>query len=161
MNIKLVEVPKLVISILICLIAGFLGSLATIQSIPTWYASLVKPAWTPPNWLFAPVWTTLYILMGVAVFLVWREGFYEKEVKIALGIFGLQLILNILWSVVFFAFKSILGALIIIAPFWIMILLTIIVFYRISKPAAIILIPYITWVTIAAALNYTVYILNV
>ncbi len=161
MNIKFGEIPKLAVSVLICLIAGFLGSLATTPSIPTWYASLTKPAWTPPNWLFGPIWTILYILLGVAAFIVWREGFQRKEVKIALGIFSLQLILNILWSVVFFAFRSILGAFIIILIFWIMILITIITFYRVSKPAAIILIPYITWVTIAAALNYTVYILNI
>ncbi|BDH79946.1 MAG TPA: tryptophan-rich sensory protein [Methanothermobacter sp.] len=155
------EIPKLAVSVFICLIAGFLGSIATISSINTWYASLTKPPWTPPNWLFGPIWTTLYILMGIAAFLVWREGFQKKEVKIALGIFSLQLILNILWSVVFFALKSTLGAFIIIIILWTTILLTMITFYRVSKPAAAILIPYITWVTIATALNYTIYTLNI
>jgi len=160
MNIRVAEIPRLVVSILACLMAGFIGSLATISSIPTWYAKLTKPAWTPPSWLFAPIWTTLYILMGIAAFLVWREGFQKKEVKVALGVFGLQLILNVLWSVVFFAFKSTLAAFIIILLLWITILVTIIRFYSISKPAAILLTPYIIWVTIASALNYTVHILN-
>lgn len=83
MNIRVAEIPRLVVSILACLMAGFIGSLATISSIPTWYAQLTKPAWTPPSWLFAPIWTTLYILMGIAAFLVWREGFQKKEVKMA------------------------------------------------------------------------------
>ncbi len=160
-NIKAAEILKLVASVLICLIAGFVGSAATMPSITTWYASLIKPAWTPPNWLFGPVWTTLYILMGIAAFLVWREGLRRKEVKIALGIFGVQLILNVLWSIVFFAFKSTLGGFIIIVMLWVTILITIIAFYRISKPAGIILIPYIAWVSIASALNYTVYLLNI
>ena len=160
-NIKAAEIPKLAASVLICLIASFVGSAATMPSITTWYASLIKPAWTPPNWLFGPVWTTLYILMGIAAFLVWREGLGRKEVKIALGIFGVQLILNVLWSIVFFAFKSTLGAFIIIVVLWITILITIIAFYRISKPTGIILIPYIAWVSIASALNYAVYLLNI
>lgn len=154
------EIPKLIISILIPLIAGFIGSIATMSSIPTWYASLAKPAWAPPNWVFGPVWTTLYILMGIALFLVWRKGLERQDVKVAISIFGVQLVLNVLWSIIFFGFQSILGGLIEIVFLWIAILATIIVFYRISKAAGILLIPYIIWVTIALYLNYTLYLLN-
>ncbi|OEC86866.1 MULTISPECIES: TspO/MBR family protein [Methanobacterium] len=155
------EILKLVVSILIPLIAGFIGSIATFSSIPTWYASLVKPAWAPPNWVFAPVWTTLFILMGIALFLVWRQGLWRKDVKIAVSIFAVQLVLNVLWSIIFFGLQSLLGGLIEIVFLWIAILATIITFYRISKPAGILLLPYIIWVTIASYLTYTVYILNI
>jgi benzodiazapine receptor len=154
------EIPKLIISILIPLIAGFIGSIATASSIPTWYTFLAKPAWTPPSWLFGPVWTTLYILMGIALFLVWRKGLERHDVKIAISIFGIQLFLNVMWSVIFFGFQSILGGLIEIIFLWIAILVNIIAFYRISKAAGIVLLPYIVWVSIAAYLNYTVYLLN-
>lgn len=155
------EIPKLIVSILIPLIASSIGSIATASSIPTWYASLVKPEWTPPNWVFGPVWTTLYILMGIALFLVWRKGLWRGDVKIAILIFGVQLFLNILWSVIFFGFQSILGGLIEIVFLWIAILATIIAFYRISKAAGLLLLPYIIWVTIALYLNYTLYLLNI
>ena len=155
------DILKLVVSILIPLIAGFIGSIATFSSIPTWYASLVKPAWAPPNWVFSPVWTTLFILMGIALFLVWRQGPWRRDVKIAVIIFAVQLVLNVLWSVIFFGLQSLLGGLIEIVFLWIAILATIIAFYRISKPAGILLLPYIIWVTIASYLTYTVYLLNI
>ncbi|NMC35954.1 tryptophan-rich sensory protein, partial [Candidatus Beckwithbacteria bacterium] len=91
-----VQIPKLIISILIPLIAGFIGSVFTSPAIPTWYASLARPSFNPPNGVFAPVWTTLFILMGMALYLVWQQGFGKKEVKKALTIFGVQLVLNIL-----------------------------------------------------------------
>jgi benzodiazapine receptor len=130
---------KLVISILIPLIAGFIGSIATLSSIPTWYATLVKPVWAPPNWVFGPVWTTLYILMGIALFLVWHEGLERHDVKIAISVFGVQLFLNILWSVIFFGFQSILGGLIVIIILWVAILANIILFFRIFKASGILL----------------------
>jgi benzodiazapine receptor len=151
---------KLVISILIPLIAGFIGSIATLSSIPTWYATLVKPVWAPPNWVFGPVWTTLYILMGIALFLVWHEGLERHDVKIAISVFGVQLFLNILWSVIFFGFQSILGGLIVIIILWVAILVNIILFFRIFKESGILLLPYIIWVSIALYLNYVLYILN-
>jgi len=159
-HLKKSGIIKLVIAILIPLIAGFIGSIATLSSIPTWYAALVKPAWAPPNWVFGPVWTTLYILMGIALFLVWHEGFKRRDVKIAVSIFGVQLFLNILWSVIFFGFQSILGGLVVIIILWVAILVNIILFYRIVKAAGILLLPYIIWVSIALYLNYTVYLLN-
>ncbi|MCZ3366680.1 MULTISPECIES: TspO/MBR family protein [Methanobacterium] len=160
-SLKKSEILKLVVSILIPLIAGFIGSIATMSSIPTWYASIIKPDWAPPNWVFGPVWTTLFILMGIALFLVWRKGLWRRDVKIAVIIFAVQLVLNVLWSVIFFGLQSLLGGLIEIVFLWIAILATIIAFYRISKPAGILLLPYIIWVTIASYLTYTVYLLNI
>ncbi len=160
MNFKIKEIPRLIISILIVFIAGGIGTVATLSQITTWYATLVKPTWAPPNWLFGPVWTTLYVLIGVALFLVWREGINRKDVKIAILIFAVQLILNVLWSVIFFGFHSLLGGFITIILLWIAILANIIVFYRVSKPAGLLLVPYIIWVSIASYLNYSVYVLN-
>ena len=160
-TLKKSEILKLVVSILIPLIAGFIGSIATFSSIPTWYTTLTKPTWAPPNWVFGPVWTTLFILMGIALFLVWRQGLWRRDVKIAIIIFAVQLVLNVLWSVIFFGLQSLTGGLIEIVFLWIAILATIIAFYRISKVAGILLLPYLTWVTIASYLTYTVYLLNV
>jgi len=151
---------KLALSILACLVAGFIGSAATMPSIPTWYASLQKPAFNPPNWIFAPVWTTLFIMMGVAAFLVWDKGLENKKVRISLAIFGLQLLLNVLWSMLFFGLQSPLYAFIDILVLWASILATMIYFYRISAAAAYLLIPYILWVSFASALNLSIVILN-
>lgn len=158
---NLTEIPKLVVALLIPLAVGFLGAMATTPQIQTWYAALVKPLWAPPNWVFAPIWTTLFILMGLAFYLVWRQGLGRKDVRFAILIFGVQLVLNLLWSVVFFSFHSILGAFIVILILWIAILANVIAFYVISKPAGILLVPYIVWVSIASYLNYTVYLLNI
>ncbi len=157
---KATDYLKLALSILINLLAGFIGSIFTNPQIPTWYASLKKPSFSPPNWLFGPVWTALFILMGVSLFLVWRKGLNQPSVKIALTIFGAQLLLNILWSFLFFAQRSPLAGFIEIILLWILILITIIVFYPISKPAALLLIPYVLWVSFAAILNFSVWRLN-
>ncbi len=154
------EIPQLVVSLIIVFVAGGIGTIFTLSQIPTWYAALVKPSWAPPNWVFGPVWTTLYVLIGIALFLVWREGINRKDVKIALSIFAVQLILNVLWSVIFFGYNSLFGGLITVIILWIAILANIIAFYRVSKPAGLLLIPYIIWVSIASYLNYSVYILN-
>jgi tryptophan-rich sensory protein len=160
MNFKLKEIPTLLVSIIIVFITGALGSVATASEIPFWYATLAKPAWAPPNWLFGPVWTILYVLIGIALFLVWRRGLAEEGVKMALVVFAVQLGLNLLWSLVFFGLQSILGGLVIILLLWIAILTNIILFYRISKWAGLILIPYLVWVSIASYLNYSIYLLN-
>jgi len=157
---NMVKTIKLSVSVLACLIAGFVGSVATMPSIPTWYASLQKPAFNPPNWIFGPVWTTLFIMMGVAAFLVWDKGLENKKVKISLAIFGLQLLLNVLWSILFFGLQSPLYAFIDIIMLWASILATIIYFYRISAAAAYLLIPYILWVSFASILNLSIVILN-
>ncbi len=157
---KSIAVIKLVVSIVICQLAGLIGSLFTTPSIPTWYATLQKPSFTPPNWLFAPVWTTLFVLMGISAFLVWRKGLNDKQVRISLSIFGAQLILNILWSIMFFGLKSPLVGFIEISILWLAILFTILKFFKISKTAGILLIPYILWVSFAAILNISIMILN-
>ena len=102
----MIKIYKLVISIGVSLLAGVVGSIFTVSAIQNWYATLQKPAFSPPNWVFGPAWTTLYVLMGIAVFLVWREGFERKDVKNALAIFSFQLLLNVFWSVIFFGFKN-------------------------------------------------------
>ncbi|MGO9387601.1 MAG: TspO/MBR family protein [Methanobacterium sp.] len=154
------EIPKLLISIIIVFLAGAVGTVSTLPQITSWYAALTKPSWTPPNWAFGPIWSTLYILMGIALFLVWREGLNRKNVRIAVLIFAAQLIINVLWSLIFFGTHNIFGGLILIIILIAAILVNIIVFYRISKPAGLILIPYLVWVCIAGYLNYSVYILN-
>ena len=159
-KIKAIDILKLVLSIIICLGAGFIGSIFTTPAIPTWYATLKRPPFAPPNWLFAPVWTTLFVLMGISAFLVWRRGLNDPQVKIALGIFIVQLILNALWSVMFFGLRSPLAGLIDIAILWIAILLTILNFFKISTAAGLLLIPYILWVSFAAVLNFSIWRLN-
>jgi len=153
-----IDYRKLAISMVICLLAGAIGSIFTMPAIAGWYSTLSKPAWTPPNWAFGPVWTTLYILMGISLYLIWNTR--VRGVKTAMGIFAAQLVLNVLWSFLFFGLQSPLLGMIGIVALWIAILATIIVFYRISRPAAYLLLPYIVWVTIASALNYSVLVLN-
>lgn len=149
---------KLIISILVCQMAGVIGSIFTGPSIPIWYAGLQKPAFAPPNWVFAPVWITLFTLMGVSLYLVWEK---RKNIKVPLILFGIQLILNIVWSLLFFGLQSPFYALIEIIILWIAILLTILSFYKISKRAGILLLPYISWVSLAAILNYYIWLLNI
>ena len=157
---------KLVIAIVISQLAGVVGSVFTVSSIPTWYAALQKPSFNPPNWIFGPAWTTLYLLMGVAAFLIWSsyakatDGQSRKRIKIALGIFGCQLILNALWSIIFFGLHSPLWAFVEIIFLWLAIFATIIAFYKISRPAAYLLLPYILWVSFASILNFSILILN-
>jgi len=158
--VKINYLGKLAISVLICLLAGFLGSIFTTPSIPTWYASLAKPSFNPPNWLFAPVWTMLFILMGISAFLVWQKGLKKKGVKKALGFFLAQLIFNVLWSFFFFKFHSPFLALLDIIILWFLILLTIFKFFKINNTAGLLLIPYLLWVSFASILNYFVYKLN-
>lgn len=157
---KLNEIPRLVITLIIVFIVGGIGSAATYPQIPLWYVNVIKPSWAPPGWLFGVVWTILYILIGTSLFMVWRKGLETKEAKIAIVVFAAQLGLNLLWSLVFFGLHSILGGLVIIILMWLAIIANIIVFYRISKWAGLILLPYIIWVTIATYLNYSIYILN-
>jgi len=151
---------KLAISILICQCAGIVGSFFTTRSIPTWYAFINKPTFTPPNWVFAPAWISLFTLMGIAAFLLWRKGLHTPGVKMALSIFFLQLTLNSLWSIVFFGCRSILGGLVVIVLLWLAILWMIKNFFAISKSAAALLIPYIAWVSFALVLNVAFLTLN-
>lgn len=144
----------------ICLSIGFLSSFATQSSITDWYVTLNKPSFNPPNWVFGPVWTVLYILMGIAAGVVWGKGFHHIWVKTALYHFGFQLLLNASWSIVFFGLKSPLAALIIITALLIMILLTMKWFNIVSKKAAMLLVPYLLWVAFATVLNFKIWQLN-
>ncbi len=157
---KIKNIVKLIVSIVICQLAGVIGSLFTIPSISIWYSTIQKPSFTPPNWLFAPVWITLFTLMGISLYLVWNKGLKNKEEKLSLFIFFVQLVLNSFWSILFFGLKSPFFAFIEIIILWIAIAVTIFKFYKISKYAGLILIPYIVWVSIALTLNYYVWMLN-
>lgn len=154
------DVLRLFISLAACFSAGFIGSIFTGDSVHNWYTFLLKPSFTPPSWLFAPVWFLLYILMGISAFLIWRKGVRDFQVKEGMIIFIIQLFLNILWSYAFFGLKSPLYGLIVIVPLWTAILLTIINFYRVSKTASFLLIPYIIWISYATALNFSIYLMN-
>lgn len=154
------EIVKLATSVIICIIPGFVGAMINAKAIPTWYAFIDRPSFAPPDWLFAPVWTALYVMMGIALFLVWRKGTGQPGVKAALMAFAAQLVLNGIWTPVFFGFRSLLGGLVVIVLMWIAILITIIRFFPISRTAGILLIPYLAWVSFAAALNAGFYSLN-
>lgn len=160
MNNRSRDLSLLTFFVIGCLLVGGISGFFTTGAVDTWYPSLVKPDWNPPSWLFGPVWTILYALMGVAAFLIYREGLEKKEVKIALGIFSVQLGLNFLWSILFFNYKNLFASFVEIVVLWVAILATIISFYRISRPAALIMIPYLLWVSFATILNYTILVLN-
>ena len=155
-----IDIVKLIVSIVVCEGAGGIGAIFTTPAIPTWYARLKKPTFTPPNSAFGPVWITLYLLMGIAVFLVWREGLSQEGVKTAFILFWVQLLLNVLWSVIFFGSRSLFGGMVVILLLWAAILANIILFFGVSPIAGGLLIPYIIWVSIAANLNAQVWKLN-
>lgn len=162
---KINNLFKLIVAIGVCEMAGIVGSFFTVSAIPEWYTGLAKSSLNPPGWVFGPVWTTLYALMGIAAFLVWSSYSKamedkKKQIKIALGVFGIQLFLNALWSIIFFGLHSPGGAFIEIIFLWLAILATIIAFAKISKPAAWLLVPYILWVSFAIYLNYSIVTLN-
>ena len=148
------------IGILVCLLIGFLSSIATQSSVNDWYTTLNKPSFTPPNELFAPVWTALYIMMGISAGMVWSKGYHHIWVKTALYHFVFQLLFNALWSIVFFGLKNPLLGLVVILILLTLIILTIKWFRIISRPAAYLLVPYMLWVGFAAVLNYRIWALN-
>jgi len=150
---------KLLVSIMLPLSIGGIAGLFTAQAIPEWYATLKQPSFNPPNWVFGPVWTTLYILMGISLFLVWRMEPGKLRNK-AILVFLLQLLLNFAWSFLFFYFKTIGFALIDILALWVMILVMLFSFYKIKPIAAYVNIPYLLWVTFATVLNAAYFILN-
>jgi len=151
---------RLLVSIIACFAAGGIGSVFTFKAIPIWYAGLKKPPYTPPKWVFGPVWTTLYILMGISVFLVWQSGLTSSGATLAFTLFWIQLCVNALWSVIFFGIKSKGVAVIAILVLWLLILATIVVSFPVSRWAGVLLIPYILWVSIASYLNIGVWWLN-
>jgi benzodiazapine receptor len=154
------SVLKLLATLAVVLTAGGIAALATTRATPTWYQTLKKPSFDPPEWLFGPAWTLLYLLMAVAAWLVWKQGIGAPGVKLALAVFLVQLILNALWSVFFFGLRSPLAGLVDIIALWLAILATTIFFFRISVPAGVLLLPYIAWVSFAAILNAAILRLN-
>lgn len=155
-----VKMYPLLFSLLICLSAGLVGSVFTYQAIPTWYVTLTKPSFNPPNWVFGPVWTMLYVMMGISLSIVWKKRSKKPEKRSGLLYFSLQLILNALWSIVFFGMHSPLAALFVIVGLWAFIFSTIRNFLVISKIAGWLLIPYLLWVGFATLLNLSIVILN-
>ena len=153
-------IVKLIISMGACFAAGGIGSLFTSKSIPTWYTGLKKPRYTPPNKVFGPVWTALYVLMGVSVFLVWQKGLTADNVILPFTLFWIQLVFNTLWSIVFFGIRSKGGGVIVIIVLWLLILATIITSFEVSLWAGIFLLPYILWVSVATFLNLGIWRLN-
>lgn len=156
MNQGLPFIAKICISIVAIVLLGSLGGIVTSQSIDTWYANLGQPAGTPPNWVFGPVWTLLYTLMGVAFALVWKRGFGD----LTLTAFLTQLLLNLVWTPIFFGLHQIALALVVIILLWVAIVFTIQRFNRRSKSAALLLIPYLAWVSYATYLNAGYWVLN-
>lgn len=154
------DLPKLIASVIGCELVGILGTPFTASAIPNWYATLNKPVFAPPNWLFGPAWTLLYFLMGVAFYLIWKQGWAKKKTQTARNYFFIQLALNFIWSPIFFGLRAPLPGLVIIIAMLIMIALTIKKFYPLSKPAAYLLIPYLLWVSFATLLNAGIVILN-
>ena len=156
---KLKIIP-LLFSIGVCFLAAAVGSAFTVGAIDTWYVTLNKPFFSPPNWIFGPVWTLLYLMMGMSLYLVWVTKIDKKTKRRAITFFFIQLGLNLLWSILFFGLKSPSAALLGIIVLWIAICLTIINFLRVSKLAAWLLIPYIAWVSFATILNLSILLLN-
>lgn len=153
-----IKYSKLLASIGICFTPGIIGSFFTFQSIPTWYATLNKPSFSPPNWVFGPVWTTLYVLMGISLYIIWSSE--SKHKKHAIKLFIIQLFLNGLWSILFFGLRNPLLGLVGIVVLGIYIILSIIAFYKVSKIATYFLFPYILWVSFASLLNLMIVLLN-
>lgn len=149
----------LIVSLLGCFSVAALASFVTNPEIPHWYASLRKPAWTPPNWLFGPVWTALYAAMAIAVWIIWRRAGWEGS-NGALWLFVVQLALNLAWSFIFFKFHNPRWAFIEIVALWIAIAATVVKFAAISRASAMLLAPYLAWVTYAAALNFAIWRMN-
>lgn len=151
---------SLLVALALPLVAGGLGGWATASSVGTWYAGLAKPSFNPPSWVFGPVWTALYLMMGVASWLVWRVGPERPEVRWALAAYLVQLVLNGLWSFAFFGRRSPLLGLVDIVALWLALGLTILLFVRLSKPATALMLPYWAWVTFATVLNAALWRLN-
>ncbi|HZS88253.1 MAG TPA: TspO/MBR family protein [Chloroflexota bacterium] len=156
----LMDLRALISAIVVCEGAGGVGALVTGPAVRTWYPGLRKPAFNPPSWIFAPVWTVLYLLMGVSLFLTWRRRSLEARAAPALRIFTLQLLLNALWSMLFFGLKSPRFAFMDIVILWAAIILTIRAMYRVSRVGALLLLPYLVWVSFAGLLNLAIWRLN-
>jgi len=151
---------KLIIAILVCEVTGILSSFISIGDMHPWFETIKKPSWNPPGYLFGPVWTFLYLLMGISFWLIWNIKTDTSGKRLAMLFFGIQLFLNFWWSLIFFKYHSPQWALVEILLMLLFIFATFFQFYKISKPAAWLLAPYIAWVSFASYLNYTIWILN-
>ena len=152
------KIYKILVMVATCLVIGYFSGMVTRSAITTWYPTLVKPSFNPPNWIFAPVWTMLYIMMGVAAGLVWdRIGQQKEVVKNALVFFAVQLVLNALWSFLFFGLKNPMLSGLEIVILWLMIFETYSKFIKINKIAGYLLIPYLLWVSFASVLNANIW----
>lgn len=146
--------------IVLCELVGVAGSVFTIPQIPIWFATLVKPAFSPPNWLFGPVWTILYALMGFAAYRIWALGIQKPAIRANIILFVIQLFFNFLWSFIFFSLHNIPGAFLDIVILWVLIILLVKRFEKLDKVAGYAMIPYLLWVSFAMVLNYSLWLLN-
>lgn len=151
---------KLILAIVIPLAVGFISGFFTITGVGSWYQTIQRPSWNPPNWIFGPVWTTLYVMMGIALYLIWKADVSSSLKNYAILLFTLQLILNFFWSFIFFNQQQPCWAFAEIVALWVLILFTIFAFAKINSLAAWLLVPYISWVSFAAMLNYAIWKLN-
>ena len=154
------KILKIILVVAVCVTVGYLSGMITRESITTWYPTLIKPSFNPPNWIFGPVWTLLYVMMGIAAGLVWTNGSDEQATKKALGFFAIQFGLNVFWSYLFFGLHNPFVALIEIILLWLMILETYNLFKKIDKTAGLLLLPYLAWVSFAILLNASIWWLN-
>lgn len=150
---------KLIISIIICQSAGIIGSFFTVSSLSSWYQTINKPAFNPPGYIFGPVWITLYLLMGISLYLIWIKK-DTANIKFPVILFFVQLFFNTIWSIIFFGLQNPLVAFFDILLLLIFLILTVISFYKVSKPASLLLIPYLLWVSFATILNFSIVKLN-
>jgi tryptophan-rich sensory protein len=153
------NILKLIASVVLSQAAGVIGSLFTVQNIPTWYSGLNKPSFNPPNYIFGPVWITLYFIIGIAFYLVWKKS-NTQNIKIPVVLFISQLVLNVLWSILFFGLKNPELGFMEIIILWIFIVLCIIKFYPVSKISSWLMFPYLLWVSFASVLNFKIWMLN-
>ncbi|MFP4498485.1 MAG: TspO/MBR family protein [Vulcanimicrobiota bacterium] len=154
------KIFRFIVSIIVCQLAGILGSIATIPNVKSWYQFLQKPGLTPPNEIFGPVWTTLYFLMGISLYLVWQSPVSKDKKKIPLVIFFVQLVMNTIWSFLFFGMHELFFSFVWIILLWLVIVINIIYFWKVSRIAGGLLIPYILWVSFASYLNFSIWQLN-
>lgn len=154
------SIYRFISSILLCQLAGIIGSIFTLSSVNSWYFDLNKPLLNPPGWVFGPVWITLYFLMGISLFLIWNNENNSSFKKNALILFLIHLIFNASWSIVFFGLHQILLSVIVIIILWLLIFLIIIHFAKISRTASLLLFPYLIWVSFAIYLNVSIYLIN-
>lgn len=154
------SIIKLIIAVAIPLVVGGISGYFTVTGVESWYLTLQKPSWNPPNWIFGPVWTTLYVMMGIALFLVWKEDTSSELKAIAVILFAVQLLLNFFWSFIFFKLEQPGWAFVEILVLWLMLLACIFAFGQVNKTAAWLLVPYISWVSFATILNGTIWKLN-